>query len=493
VDFNTEAGTRGCFARICVQLDLEQPLTRTIRVGKLKLAVVYEGIGLLCFHYGRIGHRCEWCPNRIQEEVVTPEDAPSVPDLKEEEKSSEFGPWMLVTCRKKQTKTAGVRDDGRISPGRANGNGGQGRDFSGAAVKGRGRGFSDAEVKVNGRQLSKASFHPLDKGKKNLDAGLSEEPSPKLYENLNEPSPKISEQHFTAGPSKPVFIQNPVFTFNITSPLKSSLQSQPSKTLAFSKIKPNLNPSPQQPPSSTSPIRPQAPHSKAPQTKAPQSKAPQSKGHHDKHSLGDFSAVQRTSKLEDSIRTSGNSDKRRCDKIDSEGSPSHMGLVRRRDSSGLVQNSSSSPTRRLSRSPSPNRHGLVARDKSVLEFPHGCPEDRRDSLSTTDTLSAIARVAICPISGGSLLCNTSRIRRKESLVVSPNPLQLGRQSDITQISSDSEVYPSVRVRDPLLGVEGEGIPRVSIHLEDDPKQLMGNVAGEGMELARSGGSAFPNQ
>ena len=121
------------------------------------------------------------------------------------------------------------------------------------------------------------------------------------------------------------------------------------------------------------------------------------------------------------------------------------------------------------------------------------PQDRRDSLSTTDTLSAIARAAICPISGGSLLCNTSRIQRKESLAVSPNPLQLGRQSDITQISSDSEVYPSVRVRDPLLRVEGEGIPRVSIHLEDDPKQLMGNVAEEGMEFVGSGGSALPNQ
>ena len=121
------------------------------------------------------------------------------------------------------------------------------------------------------------------------------------------------------------------------------------------------------------------------------------------------------------------------------------------------------------------------------------PQDRRDSLSTTDTLSAIARAAICPISGGGLLCNTSRIRRKESLAVSPNPLQLGRQSDITQISSDSEVYPSVRVRDPLLRVEGEGIPRVSIHLEDDPKQLMGNVAEEGMEFVGSGGSALPNQ
>ena len=136
---------------------------------------------------------------------------------------------------------------------------------------------------------------------------------------------------------------------------------------------------------------------------------------------------------------------------------------------------------------------MVARDKYVLELPHGHSEDRRDSFSTTDTLSAIVGAAICPISGGSLLCNTSRIQRKESLVVSPNPFQLGRKLDITQTSSDSEVCSSVRDRDSLLGVEGEGIPRVSIHLEDDLKQLMGNVAEEGMELTGSGGLALPNQ
>ena len=210
-----------------------------------------------------------------------------------------------------------MRDDGRLSSGRAYGNGGRGHAFSGAEVKGLGRGFSDAEVKGRGRQLRKSSYHPLDKGKKNLDVGLNEELSPKLYENLNEPSPKISEHNFSAGPSEPVFIQEPVFTFNITSSLKSSLQSQSSKTPALSKIKPYLNPFPQQPSSSTSPIslHPQAPHSKA----------PKSKGHHDKHSLGGFSVVQRTSKLEDSIGTLSNLNRR----IDSEGSPSHMGLVRR--------------------------------------------------------------------------------------------------------------------------------------------------------------------
>ena len=70
VDFNTAASTRGRFARICVQIDLDKPLARTVRVGKTRLAVIYEGIGLLCFHCGRIGHQSELCPSRVLEKMI---------------------------------------------------------------------------------------------------------------------------------------------------------------------------------------------------------------------------------------------------------------------------------------------------------------------------------------------------------------------------------------------------------------------------------------
>uniref|UniRef100_A0A2N9J7P9 CCHC-type domain-containing protein n=1 Tax=Fagus sylvatica TaxID=28930 RepID=A0A2N9J7P9_FAGSY len=79
VDFNTAAGTRGRFARICVQIDLDKPLARTVRVGKTRLAVIYEGIGLLCFHCGRIGHRSELCPSHVLEEEETSTDTAVVP------------------------------------------------------------------------------------------------------------------------------------------------------------------------------------------------------------------------------------------------------------------------------------------------------------------------------------------------------------------------------------------------------------------------------
>jgi hypothetical protein len=105
VDFNTAAGTRGRFARLCIQIDIDKPLTRTMIVGKTRLAVIYEGVGLLCFHCGKIGHRCEWCPIRAPEEIEKPPiNDQSKSGMEEDNKLKGFGPWMLVTRRKRQKK-----------------------------------------------------------------------------------------------------------------------------------------------------------------------------------------------------------------------------------------------------------------------------------------------------------------------------------------------------------------------------------------------------
>ena len=101
VDFNMAAGTRGRFARICVQIDLDKPLARTVRVGKTRLAVIYEGIRLLCFHCVRIGHQSELCPSHVLEKEETPADTAGARE-EEKEKLKSFGPWMLVSRRKRQ-------------------------------------------------------------------------------------------------------------------------------------------------------------------------------------------------------------------------------------------------------------------------------------------------------------------------------------------------------------------------------------------------------
>jgi hypothetical protein len=206
--------------------------------------------------------------------------------------------------------------------------------------------------------------------------------------------------------------------------------------------------------------------------------------------MGGVSVVQSFSKLEDSSGRTVHSDRRRCDRADSKGSTSCVGLVRRQDSSSMDRNSSSSPRRR---STSPNRHGLDVRDKPILEFPNGHPENRWDSLSTKSSLSAIVGAEICPISGGGVLRNNAGIRREEGDALNSNPLQLGRKSEFSQISSDCEMRASVQPLDPLLRVEGEGVPRVPVYLDGDSEQHMGDVARERMELVGGGKNVVSTQ
>nr|POE94062.1 putative ribonuclease h protein [Quercus suber] len=114
IDAITASGTRGRYARICVQVDLAKPLVRKVFIGRFGQEVLYEGISSLCFACGRLGHRREACPYLIKEAMVTqtelretegtklddvekPKVTPSeeVSNVKEE-----YGPWMLVERRK---------------------------------------------------------------------------------------------------------------------------------------------------------------------------------------------------------------------------------------------------------------------------------------------------------------------------------------------------------------------------------------------------------
>ena len=65
VDTHTASESKGRFARLCVQVDVEKPLVMAILIGKREQPVCYEGIHKLCFKCGRIGHRKELCPYAI--------------------------------------------------------------------------------------------------------------------------------------------------------------------------------------------------------------------------------------------------------------------------------------------------------------------------------------------------------------------------------------------------------------------------------------------
>ncbi|OMO93020.1 hypothetical protein COLO4_17159 [Corchorus olitorius] len=92
IDVHTISGERGKYARICIQINLENPLAKFLTVEGVKQPIIYEGLGALCFHCGRPGHK----------EVYARKKSTSKPATTMEEKVEEdgYGPWMVVQPRK---------------------------------------------------------------------------------------------------------------------------------------------------------------------------------------------------------------------------------------------------------------------------------------------------------------------------------------------------------------------------------------------------------
>ena len=62
IDTFTATKSRGKFARLCIQVDVDKLLITAVMIGKLQQTVTNEGIHNLCFECGRMGHRREFCP-----------------------------------------------------------------------------------------------------------------------------------------------------------------------------------------------------------------------------------------------------------------------------------------------------------------------------------------------------------------------------------------------------------------------------------------------
>ena len=65
VDSHTATEARGRYGRICVQVDLNEPLTRSILLEGMVQEIQYEGIKSLCFSCGQVGHRKKGCPYTV--------------------------------------------------------------------------------------------------------------------------------------------------------------------------------------------------------------------------------------------------------------------------------------------------------------------------------------------------------------------------------------------------------------------------------------------
>ena len=435
VDFNTASGNWGRFARLCIQLDLDKPLIRTVRVGKLKLAVVYKGIGLLGFKCGKLGHKQEWCPTCItpepgvQQETTTANSTP-------EENSNGFGPWMLVTRRKRQTKAATHQAVVDITE--------RGRaivvtDVPLVAVH---AGDNDTAVIKVDNYPTRVTDQDRGKGTKAFPSG---------------PAQKATKGH--GGPNKVICGPRSIVT-----PPKNNLNSlqssAPSPSEQFDKPKDYTAPAAP----SASPLINSLIHTENKPT--PISLHPQAPNHriqNDKYQVGTHPDAQNSAQLVDQSQWASHSSHGGHYRNHSEGSFTCLGVVQREPNPRLGRDHSGSPTNRLSRTPSPNRFGMASGSQPVLEFRDGCSANRWGPLSFEDSLTAVAGASIQAISGGGVQCNTNRVRREESVAIISNLPRMEGECILDQASSTSKVCTKFRDSDLKLRIEGGGVSVLPLH------------------------------
>ncbi|KAI8524131.1 hypothetical protein RHMOL_Rhmol13G0126100 [Rhododendron molle] len=117
VDINTINGIRASYARVCVELDLSQPLEISVAIRNEDYLIEYEHIHLICFECGRVGHRRDSCSFKAirnslgdgeQVTVAAPVltvpkpvsfNGNTVPDVSE---GIGYGEWMVVSRRKER-------------------------------------------------------------------------------------------------------------------------------------------------------------------------------------------------------------------------------------------------------------------------------------------------------------------------------------------------------------------------------------------------------
>ncbi|KAI9096026.1 hypothetical protein K1719_026173 [Acacia pycnantha] len=126
VDYNTDSGDRGKFARLAVSIDLTKPLISKIQVDGETIFVEYEGLPTICFHCGRYGHLQASCPELMAPDAastpaasnIMPTQAPMLNPAKTARESEKFGVWMVVQRKPRRTTEKVVRNntphDGRI-------------------------------------------------------------------------------------------------------------------------------------------------------------------------------------------------------------------------------------------------------------------------------------------------------------------------------------------------------------------------------------------
>ena len=125
IDTHIAMEAKGRYARLCIQVDTNEPLINTILIGKFEQSVSYEGIHNLCFSCSRVGHKRDLCPytiknpkalvaeissrgggnrttspHRLHDTSSTTPGSGTTKDKGADTEYDKYGPWMLVTRKR---------------------------------------------------------------------------------------------------------------------------------------------------------------------------------------------------------------------------------------------------------------------------------------------------------------------------------------------------------------------------------------------------------
>ncbi|CAN1188955.1 hypothetical protein LINPERHAP2_LOCUS39627 [Linum perenne] len=115
IDDTTLEGSRGNFARICVEVDLSKPLLSKYPMRRRVRRIEYESLHTICFNCGCYGHKDDACKQEPEAEapVVQPNvfanpifQGAIVSDVRPEVEE-DFRPWMQVKKNRRKPPVAG--------------------------------------------------------------------------------------------------------------------------------------------------------------------------------------------------------------------------------------------------------------------------------------------------------------------------------------------------------------------------------------------------
>ncbi|XP_030930591.1 uncharacterized protein LOC115956313 [Quercus lobata] len=102
VDAITSAAIRGRFARVCVQINIANPLPKRVKIGSFWQDIVYENLPMLCYNCGRIGHRETHYTERLpcSTTVIPLENDTHTPTTSLHDPADVASPWKTVQTQR---------------------------------------------------------------------------------------------------------------------------------------------------------------------------------------------------------------------------------------------------------------------------------------------------------------------------------------------------------------------------------------------------------